>query len=396
MHRRLLAAVTAGLAAWGVATAQSPGPVSYVESAPQTETATALGDGSQGRSVWATGEYLLWFTRNQTSPLVALSVPAGSTALGTLPAGTPVTALFPGDGRKIDFDAQSGVRGRVGTSFGTAFGADIGGFVLDRKSTGFSGSSSGTPSLARAYTRASDGTQQYLYSALPGAYGGQLTATADTRLWGIDGNVRTEWYRLFVDRSELLTGFRYVNLKESLQISDRSDLAGGVTSAVRDSFQTENEFYGPQAGFHVRLFGYRGMSLEIIDTFGLGAVRQKVTIDGSNSLTGFPDEATGLYAQKGNIGSHSRTQFAATNEGTVNLGYEFTPHIRGHVGYSIFWLSSAVRPGTAVDQTINDSNIRYIANPPPDATSTRPNLDFGRAASDFWAQGLTLGLTIEY
>jgi hypothetical protein len=402
MPRKLLAALAAGLTAAGAA-AQSPAaaasrgiPASFIEATADTASGGAAEAQSAGRNIWVTGEYLLLFTRAQNVPLLAASVPAGSARAGAVPAGTSVFPLFPGDGKKLDFDGQSGVRGRVGTDFGTMFGIDGGVFFLQRKDAGVSLASNSNPSLALPYTRAADGSQQYLFTALPGQFGGQLQIQAETQLWGVDGNVRIEWFRLFTDRSELLAGFRHVNLEESIVISDRANLPGGIVSAVRDSFRTENQFYGPQMGFHGRLFGVGNLYLETIGTVALGAMRQKVIIDGGNSLTGQADETTGFYVQASNRGSHSRTQFALVGEGTVNLGYQITPNLRAHVGYTILYLSTVVRPGGAIDTTVNDGGIRYVPNRTTDTLNARPNFDFGRSTSDFFAQGLTLGLSFEF
>jgi hypothetical protein len=400
MPRKLLAALAAGLTAAG-ASAQSPAaaasyalPGSVLEET--AERGFAAESQSAGRNIWITGEYLLLFTRSANTPLLAASVPTGSARAGAVPAGTPVVPLFPGDGRKLDFDGQSGVRGRIGTDFGTVFGIDGGVFFLQKKDAGISLASNNAPSIALPYTRAADGSQQYLFTALPGQFGGDLTIQAETQLWGVDGNARIEWFRLFTDRTELLAGFRYLNLEESILISDRANLPGGIVSAIRDSFRTENQFYGPQMGFHSRLFCVGSVYLETIGTIGLGAMRQKVMIDGGNTLTGQPDQTTGFYAQASNRGNHTRTQFAMVGEGTVNLGYQLTPNVRAHVGYTILYLSTVVRPGGAIDTTINDGGIRYVPNPPGDTRNSRPSFDFGRSASDYFAQGLTVGLSLEY
>lgn len=417
MRRRFLAAVAAGLAATTTATAQSqpspPGPISYVATdpgptpaarpaarpaAPPCVASAVLADSAAdavGPRFWATGEYLIWYTRNQASPPLVVSVPNQFVQLGNqLPAGT-TRNLYPSQ-RKIEFDAQSGVRVQVGGSLGPNLGFDVGGFVLESKSDGGFFASPGSPSLARVYVRAADQTTQLLYSALPGQYGGSVRVFADTQTWGADANLRCEWFRMLADRNELLAGFRYLDLSESLVINDRSNLPGGVTNSVLDVFRTRNQFYGGQIGLHTRLLNTSGWSLEMIQKFAVGGTRQQVDIFGANTLTGFPDQPTGLLAQRTNSGVFERDKFTAVGELTVNLGYCITSHVRVHVGYNLLWSSSVVRPAQAIDPVLNDSAIRFVANPPQDTTNRRPTFDFGRAADDFWVQGLNLGLTVVY
>lgn len=72
------------------------------------------------------------------------------------------------------------------------------------------------------------------------------------------------------------------------------------------------------------------------------------------------------------------------------------PRVSFRVGYNILWVSSVVRPGAAIDPVINDSGIRFVANPPADPTSARPTFSWERATTDAWIQGLTLGASVGF
>ncbi len=52
----------------------------------------------------------------------------------------------------------------------------------------------------------------------------------------------------------------------------------------------------------------------------------------------------GLLAQSTNIGSHTRGRVAFVEEIGLNLGYQFTNHIRGFVGYNFLYRSNVVGP----------------------------------------------------
>ena len=53
-----------------------------------------------------------------------------------------------------------------------------------------------------------------------------------------------------------------------------------------------------------------------------------------------------------------------------------------------------MRPGSAIDPVINDSAIRFIANPPPDTVNRRPVFDFDAARDDVWTQGVVFGMSL--
>jgi len=367
--------------------------------------ALAATDLLTGPQVWGGVEYLVWFVKNQpTPPLIEVLPPAQSVVSNT---ATPTSdarefQVYPGNRGSLKFDAQNGIRGTVGAQFRPGFGADFSGFVLEHQTDGASYAGSGLPGtsgVSRGYTQAGTGDIIHLFSALPGQYSGRVDALADTRLWGLDGNLRFDWYRFLVDKTDLLLGFRYLDLQEGLAINDQSTLLDGTGGfATHDSFRTRNQFYGGQTGLHLQLGGYNRFWVDGLFKFAVGGVRQRVDIVGSNDIVtnGVVDRETGgLYARGANLGSFTRDKFAAVGELGVRVGYQITPYLRAHVGYNIIWLSSAARPGQAIDPTVNDANVRFIANG-AQSTVQAPRFDWTRAAGDFWAQGLTLGLTGSY
>lgn len=410
MRRRLLAAFAAGLTA-ATANAQNPtpaptpAPLSFVNAAPAPDPKPAAGSSDlladsaaapAGQSVWAEAEYLVWYTRNQFTPQLVVRVADAAVGQGGLAPAGQVRNLYPSN-RKIEFDAQSGGRARIGASVDTGIGFDVGGFVLESQTDGafFASGPNGTPALARTYTRAQDGSRQFLFSSFPGQYTGSIAATADTMTWGMDGNVRFDWYKVLADQNELLAGFRYLNVQESLVIQDRSDFPGGITNTSLDAARTNNHFYGGQVGLHTRFGNHYGVTLDIVQKVALGGVRQRAQLFGANTFGNLPVEASGLYVQQGNAGTFERDKFAAVGELTVNLGYCVRPGVRVFVGYNLLGISSVVRPGQAFDTVINDANVRFVAGAPA-GPARRPNFDFGRSATDFWVQGLNLGLAMDW
>jgi hypothetical protein len=130
-----------------------------------------------------------------------------------------------------------------------------------------------------------------------------------------------------------------------------------------------------------------------------GWVEQEVNIagfattqQGTAAPVFLPDESI-LYVQRSNAGNYSRNRFAVLPEFLVKLGYQITPHIRAAVGYNILSLSSVQRSGAAIDPSVNPSLARFISVQQASDVS-RPAFEF--RGTDFWAQGITFGLTVTY
>ncbi len=362
----------------------------------QADSAIAAEPEAVGPRIWGEVDYLLWFERRQRVPLLVgtLKDSLVNTADGVSSTATP---LYPTNGR-ISFGGINGLSARIGGQVADGFGLDIGGFALERSSIERTFSSSGSPSLLATFTRPGDGRGVNLFFAKlpPNGYAGSIRVEADSQLWGIDGNVRRPWYHLVADRTDLLSGFRYVNLHENLSINNRSDLSDGSILRVTDQFRTQNHIYVAQIGLQSYWYGSGRWDLNYFGKIGLGGASQRVEIAGNNTLTGFEDEKTGLYTQASNIGNYERNKFVAVGELGLKLGYRITERLHAQAGYNVLYVSSVVRPGPALDPVVNDANITYVANPPADPINRRPAFSFARASTDFYAQGLTLGLSLQY
>jgi hypothetical protein len=146
-------------------------------------------------------------------------------------------------------------------------------------------------------------------------------------------------------------------------------------------------------------FSYRCFTLDVIGKVAFGWVHQEVEIDGfaRSQLQGqpaqlFPNQSI-LFVQPTNAGSYSRDRFAVLSELLVKLGYQITPRLRVSVGYDLLAVSSVERPGAAIDPVVNPSLTKFIQVLKP---STLPRPAFAFHGTDFWAQGLTLGLALTY
>ncbi|QJW94548.1 BBP7 family outer membrane beta-barrel protein [Frigoriglobus tundricola] len=238
----------------------------------------------------------------------------------------------------------------------------------------------------------------------PGVATGAVTAVMKSTVWGAEAN-----YRRFLagngttTRLDLLVGYRYLDLAESLTITESftrvpsSDLNVGTAATsgvVFDRFRTENHFHGGQVGFAGTI--QRGRwSLDGRATVALGTVFQSADISGGQALTfangTVQSTSGGLLALPSNIGHYSQARFAVVPEVGLNVGYQVTSRMKVFVGYNFLYLSSAVRPGTTIDQNVDAARIPNFL-PAGSATPVSPHPTPQLATSGYFIQGINFGL----
>jgi hypothetical protein len=388
--------------------------------------------------VYFQAEYLLWWLRAQKlPPLVSEGTLAGNPP-GAL--GQPGTTLLFGN-REVNDRAYSGARFLLGGWFteGHGLGVEIGGLFLGSQNTHFSDTSFGDRIIVRNLQGTNVGNPADLLSgaaltrflttgvppsfAIPGAETTELVAGTDptsgtslagtvavdarTSMWGAEANLRTAWWCGPNGYLDGLLGFRMLGLDDRLSITESLRVVSaptmpavtGTTFLINDSFRTTNRFYGPQFGVTGRLV--RGdWSLDYTGKLGLGTTQQVVDITGGTQTT-IPGAGTmtfqrGVLAQPTNIGRHTRDVFGVVPEIGFNVGYQFTDHCRGYIGYNLIYWNSVVRAGDEIDRAVNVRQLpRTGAQTPPDLVGDRrPAFTF--RGSDFWAQGVTFGLELTY
>lgn len=350
-----------------------------------------------GPQAYGSLEYLLWFITPTNTPDLIQSVGAGVAAGGgVLPPGA-AARVFP-ETRQLEFGAFSGLRATLGYSF-DRLGVEWSGFYLAERTKSATLSSDGTIiSVAQPYISAGSGQNTSLFASLAGQYVGGVAATAESRVWGMEGNVRFPWYAFLTNYTHGLVGFRYLDLEESLDLTSRSTFPNGGTISIRDTIRTRNQFYGAQVGLDGRIGGMeRGLGLQVAPKLAIGGMRQQADLLGANVFQnpGLPADvqAGGLYARGANLGSFSRDKFAFLCSLDVNVTYNFTEAAQVFVGYSIIYTSTVLRPGEQIDLVVNDSRARFVANPTP-SDANRPAQRF--VDNDFWLQGINFGLRLQY
>ena len=360
-------------------------------------------DGPAQPRLYLRGEYLLWYTKRDQVPVLASTSATQDNGI----LGNPTTqVLFGGDG--LNRDPRSGFRLFAGYWFDdeckeTAL--EFGGFYLGQRSTKFDVGSDTTPLIARPFFNLNSGTEFSEITAFPGLLTGRLTIAAPSQLWGLESNLRCNLCCGCNYRVDLLGGFRYLDLQESItmveQIQALPAAAAPFTNqriTVSDRFATHDQFYGAQLGLSGEW--RRGpWSVEPWGKVALGDTHQSITIEGSQRFVAPNGTAQnfvgGLLALNSNIGHFSRDKFSVVPEVGLNVGYQFNEHVKAYVGYSFLYWSNVARPGGQIDRVIDITRIPNFPVPgtvPTGQNRPAPLLN----STDFWAQGINVGLEFRY
>lgn len=362
--------------------------------------------GPHGPTCWVGAEYLLWWVRNGP---VGVPLATGGPATGVGLANAPNTVVVLGQ-NDFDFNTISGVRVTGGWWLTPAQTVGIEGrfFILPTKtaSTPPVLATDIYPTLARPFLDASTNAQNSRVLSRPGFFTGGIQATAETLLWGSEliGS-----FRLWEKRRctfDLLTGFQFLALEESLQVNDfATTQPGGTTtfagtafrqpstSYVEDRVTTLNRFYGGVIGTRTRVH-VEAFTLEVLAKVGLGSMNQTVQADGRTTLTGpFPAPVVtggGFFAAGSTNGRFRQSEFTYIPEIGVNLTVQVTPHLTLKGGYTYLYVDQVARPGNQLSGTINPTQVPSSANFGAVFTGRQPAFDIG--SSSYFAHGGNFGL----
>jgi hypothetical protein len=346
---------------------------------------------------WIGFDGLLWWTKNQPLhvPLITTGPASQGANAGSL--GAPGTTSLNGP---LQFDAEGGGRFFLGGWFDCAhtIGMDGSLFWLNQQSAGFSAvdrASNGSFVINEPVAGAPFITQV----SAPGVGTGSVLVSATSRLYGGDLDLLYNLYRGNGWTVNLRGGYRYLELYERLDILSNStvfatttfsDGAGntlvsappGSAITVIDQFHTRNQFNGGQIGADFQYLAGRWI-FSGSGRVSLGDTYEVVTINGATNV--FPTNGSPVPLSGGNfatlqMGRYSQNRFAVVPEAQLNIGYQFTPWIRGSIGYNFLYLSSVARPGNQIDNTYDG-----VVHPIVPMTS-----------SSYWAHGLNLSLQFDF
>jgi hypothetical protein len=362
---------------------------------------------------YASGEYLLWWFKGMTTPVLATTSNANDAGI----LGAPSTrVLFGGSG--INTGPYSGARFTVGCwlDMWGEEALEISAFFLPQQTTNFRADSSQYPVLARPFFSLNGGQEFSETVATPGTSTGSISISSPTSLWGAEANFLWKCWRgcCLCDccgglhyRFNFLAGFRYLNLYDGLSITEN---VKGLSTApapftnetifVNDTFTTRNQFYGGQFGIAGRAY-WGPWTLDGRAKLAFGGTYQELNISGYQTfappINGVGYFNGGLLALPSNIGHFTHNTFSVVPELTMSVGYQINPHLRAFLGYNFLLWTNVARAGNAIDRGLDVTQIPNFPVPgaqPINVTPRRPAPTFGE--TDFWAQGMILGIEFVY
>lgn len=332
---------------------------------------------------WYRGELLLWWPKGQPLPPVVV---AGRDAVPRL--GSPGVLPLIG-GSSMPSPDTAGGRFVVGWALSDArtYGVEFTYLFLGTNTqTAWAAKSLGgrTQYLGRPVVNADTGLEDVVLIAAPNSVGDVAVSVSD-RVTGWEANLVRSLYDGPTLRLNALAGYRYFMLNEGLRVESRSVGLNGVPGfAVADQFDAHNRFHGGQLGLRADLA--RGAFFAELDAkVGFGRTVEVVRVSGLTAFEGGPAVPVGVYGQPSNGGRISRASFAVLPEAGLRVGWRLGEKSRVFVGYTVMYLSDAVRPGDQLDRVLDLSAGGFGDRPAP---------LFVR--SDFWVQGLSLGLEWRY
>jgi hypothetical protein len=339
-------------------------------------------------SSWSRYDLLMWFPKSQPLPPLLLTSPNFS---GVPAINSPTSTLLIGN-RAIDNPMSTG--GRFTWGWSRDQERDVG-WEMTYLFTGTRSATAAYEGISQPRTLGRPVFATYLgqessYFVSTAYTPGAFTATTVNRMQGWEVNGVASLGRSESSYVTILAGYRYFMIHEGVrmqQISTYLNLPGAVADSV-DQFDGHTRFHGGQIGLDAGTEWNR-FYVNVIGKVGFGRSYEVVKVGGQSNLT-FPGGSSsinrGILTTQSNSGRLERSTFAVLPEGQLNVGYRFRDRSKFFVGYNVIYLSDAVRPGDQIDRTVSPD---FVIN-----TLPRPELRL--TSTDFWVQGIVLGLEYKY
>jgi len=351
--------------------------------------------------LWFRSEFLGWWTKGFAAPPLLTTSPAGTDVAQAGVLGAAGTSVLLGD-----TDLHSGFRPGERLAFGAwlghtqTWGVEATYLQIARQSEYYQVDGSAVPILARPFFNTQTGQQDSQIINYPGQQSGSFASAAASELQAGEILLRKNLTRRGDVAIDLTAGYRYQQLNGHLELSDTLSFSGtdaafpaGSVLKQTDRFDTSNVFNGGEVGLTASLQRCR-WTIDTVMKIAVGQTNSEVTIDGV-TRTSIPGQAItfdpgGILALPSNMGRFGSQRFSVVPELELKLGWNFTPQLRGTIGYDLFYWTGVARPGDQIDLTIDPGQFP----PPTTASSTRPQ--FVLHTSDYWAQGLNLGFDLRF
>jgi hypothetical protein len=347
-------------------------------------------------STWVQANFIHWWVRGADAPPLATTGALGNPATSVLLDGSLGPKEF------------SGIQATIGGWLDAERMQflEVGGFWVGRshRQYNFASDAGGSPLFGQPLII--NGAEAFLATAQPGLYSGSMQVNTAMDFHGLELNLGRNICRVCGWSADYLVGFRYLYLNDTFTMDQNiTTLApnvlpfnnvlqpAGANFLISDSFDMTNRFYGGTIGGRVNWTHCRfdiGATVKV----SFGATRSTAVIDGFTTLAGAGTAQGGSLAQPSNSGEFSNTDFSVVSELTATAGYQLTPGLRILVGYTFLDWTRVQRAASQIDRNIDLSQVPTNAPMVPGSIGTAPRYPGSR--TDFWAQGLNVGLELKW
>ena len=350
---------------------------------------------------WLRGEFLGWWTKGFATPPLLTTSPTGTAPAQAGVLGAAGTNVLLG-GEDLGGGFRAGERITFGAWLNSCqtLGVEASYLQLNPQTEFFHANGASAPILARPFFNSETGQQASQLIDYPGQQSGTFSSAAGSGFQVVEVLVRKNLDHGPGPAVDLVAGYRYQQLQDHLEVVDALTFSGtqsafpaGSTVQQTDRFDTRNVFQGGEVGISTSLHR-QCWTLDTLLKIAIGQTHSHVDIEGATATTVPGRAATfvpgGLLALPSNIGGHDSDQFSVVPELGVTLGFDLTPQLRAIIGYDLVYWNNVARPGDQIDLNIDPRQLPPATSP----TATRP--EFILHTSDYWAQGLNLGLDLRF
>lgn len=349
--------------------------------------------------LWTEFDYLQWWYRGSGLPPLVTAGSVAAPVSGAL--GQPNTRVLYGGGSN-GTEWANGIRLRIGGAINpySPYGWEVGWFHTQPQSATTAFASRDFDVLARPFYDTLRGVSASSLVGLPGV----VTARTRTSLWGVDAHATMA----VGDSNTAFVGFQRIEMTDEVGVLTQNQVGGpgsfiagtalppGSFESQGDRFNVRNQFNGAQVGWRY-VHGFGRVGIDLRGSLALGVNSERVTIEGATQtldpLGAVRGAPVGFLALPSNSGRFDRDQFTCIPQLTARVTYEIKPGIQLFAGYDFLYWARVARAGDQID-----------LGQDPRQNPTSPIFTGDRGArpavlmrdTDFWAQGVSFGLRVEY
>lgn len=371
------------------------------------------------RGGYLTGEFLLFFAQERsTPPLVSVAPPGTASRLanpdGTLNPNTQVVFGGPltladavtgatrtfGDG--LDGAAEPGFRFEAGAyldddQYILAGSRFFGMFDVedDFSITGNSNAATiGVPffDVNNPAIPGQDNDSENEFLVVGGTSAtGTVNIATDLDILGSEFFTRFILIRSSIFSAALQAGYSYHSLEDSLALNTISN-PGANRVVTNERIRAMNTFHAGHLGLDVKMHHGR-WSLQSVFKTHLGGVHQQASLNGQtttfdNAGNAIDTQQFGIFTAPSNTGEFTRDLFSFAPEVNLRLGYQLRRNMVAHLGYSFIYWNNMATAGELMDRRA-DTAGRLLGAP-----VAAPQFTFDDGS--FWLQSIDFGGTLTF